>query len=288
MPPSAAAARRASMAIEWKIGMCCEGRYLAQKHGSFLAKKWYPATIASLPDAEGRCDVMYADGDMEQLVPPCYLRLPANAPPPSTTPVTAGEKRARPAEEEAEAEAEADTAAAAPPSKPKRKVKSTTVMVDGHAVKRQNMYTMEEGEGSVWDRELSGVTDEAFAYHERPAPKAAAPKPKAKPAARAVSDEERERLGRNSEMRQAREATTTPRRHFLEPYRPLLERFGATLGPLPRDGAAAGAPFAEDASLSQPAQITMPMRDYQLRGLRWLSAMHAHGVNAILADEMGL
>ena len=286
MPP------RVNVHIEWKIGMSCEGRYLAQKHGLFLAKKWYPGTIASLPDAEGRCDVMYADGDMEPLVPPEYLRLPANAPPPSTTPVTAGEKRARPAEEEAEAEVEADTAAAAPPSPPKlslgkRKVKSTTVMVDGHAVKRQNMYTMEEGEGSVWDRELSGETDEAFAYHERPAPKAA-PKPKAKPAARAVSDEERERLERNSVMRQAREATATPRRQFLEPYRPLLERFGATLGPPPRDGAAAGAPFAEDASLSQPAQITVPMRDYQLRGLRWLSAMHAHGVNAILADEMGL
>ena len=30
------------------------------------------------------------------------------------------------------------------------------------------------------------------------------------------------------------------------------------------------------------------MRDYQLHGLRWLTAMHTSGVNAILADEMGL
>ena len=32
----------------------------------------------------------------------------------------------------------------------------------------------------------------------------------------------------------------------------------------------------------------VPMRDYQLRGLRWLAMMHANGTNAILADEMGL
>ena len=30
------------------------------------------------------------------------------------------------------------------------------------------------------------------------------------------------------------------------------------------------------------------MRDYQLRGMSWLSAMHDAGTNAILADEMGL
>ena len=30
------------------------------------------------------------------------------------------------------------------------------------------------------------------------------------------------------------------------------------------------------------------MRDYQLRGLRWLASMHTNGANAILADEMGL
>ena len=34
----------------------------------------------------------------------------------------------------------------------KRKIKPTTCVVDGFAVKRQNMYDMEEGEGSVWDR----------------------------------------------------------------------------------------------------------------------------------------
>ena len=46
--------------------------------------------------------------------------------------------------------------------------------------------------------------------------------------------------------------------------------------------------FLEDASIVQPKEIQVEMRDYQLRGLRWLVGMHRCGVNAILADEMGL
>ena len=39
----------------------------------------------------------------------------------------------------------------------------------------------------------------------------------------------------------------------------------------------------------QPAAISGgAMRDYQLEGLNWLVACHAHGISAMLADEMGL
>ena len=47
--------------------------------------------------------------------------------------------------------------------------------INGHQVKRQNMYDMEEGEGSVWDRELSGKVDAAFQYRERTAPPPGSP-----------------------------------------------------------------------------------------------------------------
>ena len=30
------------------------------------------------------------------------------------------------------------------------------------------------------------------------------------------------------------------------------------------------------------------MRDYQLKGVRWLISLHKNGLNGILADEMGL
>ena len=30
------------------------------------------------------------------------------------------------------------------------------------------------------------------------------------------------------------------------------------------------------------------MRDYQLRGVRWMISLHQNGLNGILADQMGL
>ena len=73
---------------------------------------------------------------------------------------------------------------------------------------------------------------------------------------------------------------------FLQPHRAVLERFGANV---PSAAAAAGAPaFRIDPAVGQPAEVGVPLRDYQLDGLRWLVAMHTSGTSAILADEMGL
>ena len=34
--------------------------------------------------------------------------------------------------------------------------------------------------------------------------------------------------------------------------------------------------------------MTVEMRDYQLKGVRWLVALYQNGLNGILADQMGL
>lgn len=41
-------------------------------------------------------------------------------------------------------------------------------------------------------------------------------------------------------------------------------------------------------TLEQPFLIKFPLREYQLIGLNWLSALHDNKINGILADEMGL
>ena len=41
-------------------------------------------------------------------------------------------------------------------------------------------------------------------------------------------------------------------------------------------------------TLQQPFLIKFPLREYQLIGLNWLSALHDNKINGILADEMGL
>ena len=60
----------------WGLGTHIEARFRAQTHGSRLSQ-WYPGTIASDADAEGRFDVRYHDGDFEAHVPRQYLRAPS-------------------------------------------------------------------------------------------------------------------------------------------------------------------------------------------------------------------
>eukprot|EP00966_Prymnesium_polylepis_P131791 3047998-Prymnesium_polylepis.1 len=52
-------------------------------------------------------------------------------------------------------------------------------MVDGQAVKRANLYTMDEGESSVWDRELGsgGGADHSAPARAAPVPAAKKRKP---------------------------------------------------------------------------------------------------------------
>ena len=261
----------------------------------------------------------HADGDVELRVPFKFLRpqkkrmqAPQSSTPAASAPAPPSSSQVSDAAASAPAQlscsmptgSDVDGLTASNIVSGKRKVRPTTVMIDGHAVKRQNNYNMEEGEGSVWDRELSSggaYADPAFAYRERKAPTQAAvpPKPKAQPVPRVQTAEEKERLLRNEEMRAAKQGALQARLRFLEPHRHILAHFGALL-PQPsaaeqaasaRDDALMGGGvggFLEDASIVQPKEIQVEMRDYQLRGLRWLVGMHKCGVNAILADEMGL
>jgi SNF2 family DNA or RNA helicase len=136
---------------------------------------------------------------------------------------------------------------------------------------------------SVRGEQLSGTTDAAFEYRERAAPAPLPPKVAKKPAApRVQSADEKERLARNEAMRRDKEASGSERARFLEPHRDVLERFGAKLPAAKGKAMAAGSGFREDESIVQPEEVLVPMREYQLRGLRWLVGMHKCGVNAIL------
>ena len=57
--------------------------------------------------------------------------------------------------------------------------------------------------------------------------------------------------------------------------------------------AAAAAPVAkrpvrEDVQKEIEGLFTGSLRDYQLKGVRWLLSLHMNGLNGILADQMGL
>ena len=77
----AARARAEDGANLWSLGQPVEAKWKAQ-NAIWLrgAGKWFPGRIASVPDDEGRCDVMYDDGDFEALVPGRFLRAPLAVP----------------------------------------------------------------------------------------------------------------------------------------------------------------------------------------------------------------
>ena len=41
-------------------------------------------------------------------------------------------------------------------------------------------------------------------------------------------------------------------------------------------------------AIEQPAMLRADLKEYQLKGLRWLANLYQQGINGILADEMGL
>ena len=98
-------------------------------------------------------------------------------------------------------------------------------------------------------------------------------------------------MRRNEAMRSAKEESAAARLRFLQPHAHILAKFGAKMPSAAASaadgGADGGAGFVEDPAIMPPKEIQVEMREYQKRGLRWLAAMHASGVNAILADEMG-
>ena len=112
----------------------------------------------------------------------------------------------------------------------KRKIKSTTVMVDGHIIKRSNMYTMDEGESSVWDREL-GTKDDFTSSSPPPVAKkpkvAAAPRPP-----RQLTPQQQQRQRRNDELRALKAAALANHGAFLAPHAYVLSQFGATSPPV--------------------------------------------------------
>lgn len=140
----------------YAVGQPVEAKHMAQQVGSFAAK-WYSGVVRKVHE-NGVCDVRFDDGDSEDKVPLKFLRLPRKAK--AAAPV----KEQQPAAASSAASDDDDE-----PDEPisqgrgKRKIVPTTCMVDGFAVKRQNMYDLDEGEGSVpqlWLRIVTGLASE--------------------------------------------------------------------------------------------------------------------------------
>lgn len=146
---------------------------------------------------DGACDVVYDDGDDEEEVPLKFLRLPKKSK--AAAPVKEQQPKAAAPVKGQQCDASDDPDETISKGRGKRKIVPTTCMVDGFAVKRQNMYDMEEGEGSVWDREL-GEKDIAFAGQDRKEWDAPREPKAAKKGPRVASAAETDRLPRGEQL----------------------------------------------------------------------------------------
>mmetsp|Transcript_23315 Transcript_23315/g.44503 ORF Transcript_23315/g.44503 Transcript_23315/m.44503 type:complete len:1563 (+) Transcript_23315:317-5005(+) len=175
----------------------------------------------------------------------------------------------------------------------KRQKRSRVVMVQGVPVLRANMYTLQQGERSVFDQELRDGAQEEEGEELNAAlepirvvrrQRSTAPK---KP--RVVSTEQHERMAHNNELKAESEELAARRWRFLADHcdklKPFVtEKVFAQLVQAKKRGQ-----VLQPKPIPQPACIINgQMRDYQLRGLNWMIMMHYNGMNPILGDEMGL
>eukprot|EP00878_Enallax_costatus_P024699 GHUV01026379.1.p1 GENE.GHUV01026379.1~~GHUV01026379.1.p1 ORF type:complete len:570 (+),score=274.12 GHUV01026379.1:491-2200(+) len=225
-----------------------------------------------------------------------------------------------------------DVQVAAKPQRPKkapgspqrrsnREARKRVVYVDGLPVLRDNLYDIEEGEPSVFQKELA-----AKPYTERDLPTA----PPLSPAAQrrqqqlqharqqrqqqqfnreerclspqkllkgssggAIKGKQTAAQKHNAGVKADTKATTQIRATYLATHLAKLRPFIAPAVAESLEAAAAAAPPGLLAGLpappeTQPDQIRAALREYQLEGVAWLVQQHQRGLNSILADEMGL
>ena len=180
-----------------------------------------------------------------------------------------------------------------------RKTKARVVMIDGEPVLRSNAYSMNEGEPSVFDKELGEAPDgdgdegNRTSYNFEPAKRKynKSGKPR-KPYVKRQKTEEEAATGKhNREISAAIEAAQDKRAYYLSRHAKALAPF-VEAKVMDKIKARADAHVPSEKILApidnQPESIKAVLREYQLEGIRWMTRMFDDGCSCILADEMGL
>ena len=168
----------------------------------------------------------------------------------------------------------------------KRKRTSRFVTVDGYQVQKLNMYTLQQGEPSVWDTEL-GIPHKDDENALEAAPLKAFVKKIAKKEKRqmTVSETTSARYLHNSALKADIEMGVLRRQDFIRGHWKLLAPFlDATSCPSLALNTSHRRCFTP--LKTQPACLqNVEMRGYQLAGVNWLIKMYENSVNAILGGE---
>ena len=177
----------------------------------------------------------------------------------------------------------------------KRKRNNRFVTVDGHTILKSNMYLLEEGEPSVWDRELNDESDSVLSAVE------VMDTPVKKKSyyikrnvvvdhekAQLVSDKRHARSQHNLSIKSDIADRHICRQEFVRSNWEVLRPFVDEQQTCPLEGTPEPVrvrqryPNLE----AQPECIkNASMRDYQLEGVNWLINSYNDGINVILGGE---
>jgi hypothetical protein len=169
------------------------------------------------------------------------------------------------------------------PRRSGRERSSTTMVIDGHTVLKQNNYVVKGGDY------VFGTTEDAAPSSKPPPLKKIKSTTSSVPRApRVMSQVQRDRQAHNALVMQAKQAKQALQLSFLAKHSDRLAPFCEpkvmdTLKQVQQ------VPYQEIVITKQPQLIqTAVLRDYQMTGLNFMVNMHRQNLSMILGDEMGL
>jgi SNF2 family DNA or RNA helicase len=164
-------------------------------------------------------------------------------------------------------------------------------MINGQAVFKANVYSLEDGEPSVWDKELGATVEHDEVQSSWPRPVQQPNVPQQPKAARAITEKSEAfdaRLARravhNDAIKADKAVSCIHKQEFIRKNWALLRPF---LDESEHPQGSAASTFRSFPALTvQPSCLqNVTMRDYQLEGVNWLINSYANGVNIILGGK---
>jgi len=183
------------------------------------------------------------------------------------------------------------------------------ITISGQTILKSNLYSLEAGEPSVWDKELSGVASPTgqsssgeMKYQDYVPGNTSRRKTKSSSSAKAspgkktkalsaieqaAAERKLKRSTHNSEIKRDKLNAQQRRIRFIKSNWEHIKKFVHSKPPTDQEVAKLTNVPSYPRLTKQPACLSnVTMRDYQLAGINWLINAYESGISVILGDEM--
>jgi hypothetical protein len=164
----------------------------------------------------------------------------------------------------------------------------------GETVLKSNMYSLESGEPSVWDKELNGKeiqysnsTEFVIGGSHVKKVKKSAGSTRRVSTTQTTSKRNSDRMANNLKIKTDKQNANLRRIRFVRDNWEHIKKFVQTTRPSDKDiGRLKSFPSYPILTKQPSCLCNVNMRDYQLAGINWLIKAYESGISVILGDEM--